>query len=285
MKHLLVPTDFSKAAENALDFAARSSEYIPCKITVVHSFEVTNDMYIDYLGQSAEFHISMVEVMEEKLDEITAEIREKYDVEVTAVVSTAVLQDAISDLIEERDIDMVVMGTLGTSGVTGKFWGSRTSSVIMRSSVPVLAIPADYQWKKPETILLATNKFLRTPNVLDFVFELAGLYLAEVHTAVFTNRGEDKAGTFLQNQDEIVEYGAYLREKYHEKNLSSAHLYGDDFEETVEEYIAEKGVDILTMVTRQKNFWQRLFDPSVTRQMSFHTKIPLLAIPEKYKDQ
>jgi nucleotide-binding universal stress UspA family protein len=56
------------------------------------------------------------------------------------------------------------------------------------------------------------------------------------------------------------------------------------FEETIQQQIIEKEIDMLVMITYQKadGFWGKLFNPSVTKKMSYHSTIPVLAIPTKY---
>jgi len=285
MKHFLVPTDFSETADIALEFAIESLKFVPATITLVHAFELVNNMYVDYMGAHREFHENLTREIQNKLDQIKNRVREQHGVELKTLLSKEHLGAALSGITEEEKVDMIIMGTLGASGIKSKLWGSRTSSVISNSTVPVMAIPHNFHWKKPNAFLLATNQFVKSSGILDYIFELAGLYLSTVHSVVFTSKEEDKAGTFIRHQKEIEEYGNYLKETYKEDSLSSAHLYGDDFEDTLEEYIIENKVDILIMITRQQSFWKNLFNRSATQQMSFHTQIPLLAIPESFKNQ
>src|SRR5690606_15059480 len=147
--------------------------------------------------------------------------------------------------------------------------------------IPVMAIPIEYQWEKPQRILLTTKKFEKDATILNFLFELADLYLASVQTAIFTHKDDETAEIFVDNENKMVDYEEFLRKEYHEDTLHSTHLYGDDFEETLQNYIAENDIDILAMITYQKSFLKRIFNPSVTKRTSFHTKIPLLAIPYK----
>jgi len=143
----------------------------------------------------------------------------------------------------------------------------------------VMVIPHDYTWKKPRKILFATNRFQKDSKVLNYLFELAGLYMANVQVVVFTDSDDDKAQLFLENKQKIAEYEEFLKSEYNENTLTSAHLTGKNFEETLQDYIEKNDIDILVMVTYQGGFWKRIFNPSVTKRMSYHTKIPLLAIP------
>ena len=284
MKRILVPTDFSKCADKAIDFAVQSAKIVPIEIILLHSFEVKDNMYSDYMGVNREFNVSMLNDAKEKLAELKKNIEETDGVVVDTFISTNSLYDAITRSVKEKKMDMVVMGTLGASGIKEKLWGSRTAAIIGRSDIPVMVIPIEYEWKKPQNILLATNRFEKEPAILDYLFELAGLYMSRVQVAVFTDEGDDKAITFLNHEHKISEYEEYLTDMYNEETLTSAHLTGEDFETTLQNFIRENDIDILVMVTYQNTFWSRIFNPSKTKRMSYHTNIPLLAIPANKRD-
>ena len=285
MKQILVPTDFSKCAGNAVNFAVQSAKILPLEITLLHSFEIYSSVYNDYMGVNREFNTTLLNEAKENLTQFKKEIKEKEGVEIDTITSTESLQEAISAALKEKKFELIVMGTLGASGFQEKLWGSRTAATIGKSGVPVLAIPNDYEWKKPRKILFSTNQFEKDPAILDFVFELAGLYMANVQVAVFTDEDDDKAGTFVENKRKISEYETFLKETYNEDTLTSAHLFGEDFGETLQEFIKENNIDMLVMVTYPLNFWNRILNPSKTKRMSYHTKIPLLAIPAAISDK
>jgi nucleotide-binding universal stress UspA family protein len=278
MKQILVPTDFSECAENAIDFAVHSAKILPGEITLLHSFEVNNNMYNDYMGVNRQFNLTMLNDVKEKLEQRKKDFEETDGVVADTIVSTDSLNNTIANSAVSKKFDLIVMGTLGASGIKEKLWGSRTAAVIGKATVPVMAIPINYTWKKPQKILFATNQFEKDPAILDYIFELADLYMASIQVAVFTDEDEDKAGTFLDHTNRIDEYGKFLRKAYNEETLTSAHLYGKNFDEVLQDFIKENNIDILIMVTYPHGFWNRLFNPSKTKRMSYHTTIPLLAI-------
>ncbi len=279
MKKILVPTDFSETANSALNFAIQTSKVFSARITLLHSYEVSSSFSSDYYGANKEFNLLMLSDIEKKLDNEREKIKAQYNIEVDTAISTYPLVEAIAKVAEEKSIDLIVMGTLGESGIAEKIWGSRTSSVIGSTKVPVMVIPHDYKWKKPSKILFATNQFRKEPKALNYIFELAGLYMASVRVSVFTDSDDQTAQTYLENKRNIAEYEDFLKSNFYEKTLTSAHLTGADFEATIQEYIKENDFDVLVMVTQQAGFWRRLFNPSLTRKMSYNTEIPLLAIP------
>lgn len=283
MKKILVPTDFSTCAGNAVDFAVQSAKLLPAEIILLHAFEVKGNIYTDYMGINKEFNQSLLDDMQQKLQEFKKSIEETEEIIVTTKIFRGTVKDAVVETAIAENADLIVMGTLGASGIKEKLWGSKTSSVIGSTYIPVMAIPYDYEWKKPEKFLIATNHFEKEPAILDYVFELADLYMAQVQVAVFTDEDDDKAATYMEHIRKTPQYEKLLKQQYKEETLTATHLYGLEFEETLQKHIKEKEVDILVMITYQKEdgFWDRMFKPSKTNQMSYHTTIPLLAIPAK----
>ena len=279
MKRILVPTDFSACANNAVDFAVQSAKIFPVEVMLVHSFEVTGNTYTDYMGVNREFNQTLLHEANHEFARVKSVIKETENISVESYVSTTSLNESILGLANEKKIDFIVMGTSGASGLKEKLWGSKTAAVIGKSHVPVMAIPVDYKWKKPARILLSTNHFEKEPALLDFLFELAALYQAEVHVAVYTDEESDIAITFLEHARRIPEYENQLREQYKNDSIVVAHLYGKDFESALQDHIVQNDIDMLAMVTYQRKFPDNLFHPSLTKKMAYHTKIPLLAIP------
>jgi nucleotide-binding universal stress UspA family protein len=279
MKRILVPTDFSTCADNAIDFAVQTAKIIPLQVSLVHSFELNGDLYTDFMGVNKEFNQSHLQEVNDKLAKLKSSIEKREGIIVETYVFTGTLKESIVQVANEKNIDFIIMGTAGANGIKEKLWGSKTAGIIGKSYVPVLAIPLEYTWKKPQKILLTINNFEKEPVLLNFLFEMSSLFDAEVHVAVFTNEEEDNAFTFMEHNRFLPEYKAMLTEQYQFETITVAHLFGKNFEEALQDYITLNEIDMVAMVTHKRSFTDRLFHPSITKRMSYHTKIPLLAIP------
>lgn len=278
MKKILVPTDFSPCAANALDFAVQSAKILKAELTLLHAFDVTGYIYPDTVGADVEYRQSMLDEVNDKLLALKNKIEKEAAMTIFTSVYEGNVTEGIRQTIEDLGSDFIVMGTSGASGMKEKLIGSETATVIGKSKVPVLVIPADYKWKKPEEILLATNYFEDEPSTLDFLFEMAYLFNANLNAIVFTSN-EDKAIVIVEHTKNAFDYEKTLRERYKVEKFSVKELLGEEFENTLEEYIDQNKIDMLAMATHKKTFLDRLFHPSMTKRMSFHTKIPLLVLP------
>lgn len=281
MKQILVPTDFSTCADNAVNFAVQSAKIFPVEVMLLHAFEVKGNIYTDYMGVNKEFNQSLLDEVENKLSQLKSNIEKTEGIVVTTYIFKGTVNEAILQTAEDKNIGLIVMGTLGARGIKEKVWGSNASAIIGNSKVPVMVIPYEYEWKKPKNILIATNHFEKEPATLNFLFNLADLYKAKMQVVVFTNEDDDNTITLLEHTRKTQEYEIMLKKKYKEAMLTATHLFGKEFEVTLEDYIRQNEIDILAMVTYQRSLWARISHPSMTKRMSYHTKIPLLAIPAK----
>jgi nucleotide-binding universal stress UspA family protein len=279
MKKILVPSDFSTCAESALDFALQSARYMPLEIHVLHALESAQDMYTDYMGLNKEFRISLLTEAQEKLDHLKRRVEETAGMTIHTHLSILPLKESVLEITAELGIDLIIMGTLGASGLKEKILGSRTSGLIGKTPVPVLVIPFFYVWKKPEKFLLATNHFENEPEILDFLFEIVDLFMAQMKVIVFTEEEGENAFSILEHTRKTPRYETMLKEQYHQETLTATQIFGNGFETSLQEYIRAHDIDILAMITYPRNVWSRVFHPSLTKRMSYHTKIPLLAIP------
>jgi nucleotide-binding universal stress UspA family protein len=285
MKRILVPTDFSSCAAKAIDFAAKISQLTQAEIILMHSFETMGPVYTDYMGINVEYHQKQMNENIKKLEEIKKSIKEKQKVDISLAMYSGSVKNNILQAIEDKGIDIVVMGTLGATGLKEKIWGSNTVSIAGKSNIPLIVIPADYKWSPPGKILFTTNNFEEDPKLLNLIFEMSHLFLAKVYVAVFSDENTDTAIKFMANSRQINEYEEKLRKKYKDDTLTAVHLSGKDFENTLANHLHQNKIDMLAMITYQRNFIQRIFNPSMTRKMAYHTEIPLLIIPAAEKEK
>lgn len=281
MKKIIVPTDFSPTAEKAQNFAVQSAKLFDAEVTLLHAFEIEKFTTADYTGYDNDLVKKMMDQIEKSFNKAKQYIADMDDVEVKTHLSSYSLNTSIKEIEKENQADLIVMGTIGQGGIGRSLWGTRTSSLIGKAKTPIMVIPYNYTWKKPSKILFLTNKFEKDPEILNYIFEWAGLYTANVEVGVFTDVDGDKAEKFFENKEKLEEYESFIKEEFYEKSIVSQHLVGYEIEDTLNEYIQENEVDMVVMVTYPRGILSRLFNKSLTKEMSYNTQIPLLAISAK----
>ncbi len=267
MKRILVPTDFSPNAEKALNFAVQIAKRAGAELFVIHATETYNEK--DDLATA-----------KEKLSLLRSSILESEGLEITAGIVSDSSVNGILDAIAEYRADLVLMGTVGNTGFNERIFGSRTAVVIGKSPVPVLAIPLLSVWKVPEKILVAVNRFEGTEELLKPVIGLASLFNAGIQLTIFTDTDDDYVEDFKIHEKKINHFRDHLKEQYPNLVFNAVHLAGLYFRKSLQDWIDRNGIDWLVMLTHRRTLIGSVFNSSMTKKMSYHTNIPLLAIPE-----
>lgn len=267
MKRILVPTDFSPNADKALNYAVQIARKAGAEILLIHAVET--------LMADEDFRI-----MKQKLDELAGIIRGTEMLDISTRIFSDSSVNSVINAIYEHKPDLVVMGTNGSSGLKEVIYGSRTAAVIGRSPVPVLAIPLLAEWKVPGKLLLAVNKFNVPEKLLSPVVKLATFFGSSIQVTVFTDTNDDYVEDFNMHEQKIADFRDMLREKYPETEIHAVHLAGRHFRESLQGWIDKENIDMVVMLTHKRTLIGSIFNSSMTKKMSYHTNIPLLAIPD-----
>ncbi len=281
MNSILVPTDFSPNADKAIDYAVQIARLNQSTIYLIHACDNLDPLYIEGTMTHMEYNQKIMDGAFEKLDIRRKSIEETEGVLVNIQLYSGTVMDTIMIAALEHTADLIIMGTLGISGLHDRLFGSKTAALISESPVPVLAIPLEYDWGNPGKFLIAIKDVEEALPLLDPVFELACLFGAEVHITLFTDK--DEGGTLYYMSDDriITRAETKLKGQHKEVVIKKEHLLGDNFEESINDYIEKNGIDLLAMVTHQRSLLGRLFHHSITRKLSYHTRVPVLAIPAR----
>lgn len=281
MKKILVPTDFSMNAMKAITYAIEIAKRSGATIHLLHIIEPV----IDHIHQPSILHDRLqneiIAGREHDLSLLKDNLVATHpDVTIATALESGVVITAILDFARKLHPDLIVMGTKGANGLKEALWGSVTGRMIGKTTIPVLAIPMEYVMQKPDAIVFATNHFEKNTKQISHFIELAGLFNAVIHVVVYIDADTSSAIDYVYNQKELASYLSFIKNKYPQITFTGEILEGRKLAMTLEDYDRKNGVDMIVMVTYPKSFWERLMKKSVTKEMAFHSKIPILAIPE-----
>ena len=279
MKKILVPTDFSSNANKALDFAVQIARQAKAEIILIHACDLIDTTFKDNQTMYKEHNQTISDKANENLSLLKKSIDDTEKLSVHIKLYKGNVTDTILQASEELHADLIIMGTLGAAGLQEKILGSITAGIIGKTTIPVMVVPQLCEWDTPQKILLMVNNSEEQPDLAKSVFELAELFNAKVYVAIFTDVDSAEAIDYLKDKRGVDSYEEKLKIKYKNIDITSVHLDGHRFQETIEKYILEQRMDIVAMVTYKRTFLKSIFNRSMTKKMSYHTRIPLLAIP------
>lgn len=279
MKKILVPTDFSNNATKAVDYAVAIAEKAGAEIILLNTLAVVDTTFSSRNAVFEEYNNALAADLKEQLKGLQQTVEKKSTVNITTKFFKGGIADSILKCAIDENINLIVMGTRGASGIERMLWGSTTAGIIGNTTIPVLAIPKGAEWKGLKNILFATRHFEADDKTLIPILNLAQLESALVHVAVFTDTDDEDLSDYLKHGRLLNTYQQTLPVRYKDVKFKTEHLEGKEFEDTIEQYIKGYDIDMLAMTTHKRSFWGSMFSRSMTKSMAYHINIPLLAIP------
>ena len=275
MNTIIVPTDFSKNAENALTFAIAIAKKNESKIVVVHTNHY--DMAASTIPPELEAQqfIQLQKITKDKLEAIQKEVISK-GVECKTAIEIGPLNDVLDEIATRKRAKLIVMGTQGASGLQETFLGSNTESAINNTKTPVLAVPEDYTFNDFEKVVFTTNYERRSAMDFKHLIHLIELFRSNIKILHVANgelnyAEEEKLLTTFENE---------MKEKYPSANISSQLMYGEETENIMTDFIKREHVNLVCFTTKHRGLLERIFGKSsITKKMIYHSSVPILAFP------
>ncbi len=276
MKKILLPTDFSENSLNAIEYACQLFKDIPCKFYLLNVFKIpylANEELMDQnVAQLAALEEEMHETSKKEMEKLLESLPKNKRHEFATISDYNLFNLAVRQVVDEKNIELIIMGTKGATGAKEIFMGSNTGDVIMRSSCNVIAVPEKHTYKAPKEIVFPTD------FNIDYNFEeLAPMIsLAEMNNSVIRiihfSEKPDLDETQAQNKRKLDSFLVNVKHKYY--TLSSS-----DFEEGLNCFTQSRGnIDMIAMIGRHYGFFQRLLFKPKVMSLSFHLTIPLFVI-------
>lgn len=281
MRNILVPTDFSENAFNALKYGLVFFKKAKCTFYLLHVSPVATYTNSSIIGS---FTDTSRRPEEDLLKERTEDMQnllnrvERLGLNVkhtfVPLTRTDFLVNGIKSECEDRKIDLIIMGTKGASGLKKVALGSNTGEVITKIKCPLLAVPEEAVFEKPKEIAFATDFQLSFDlKVLDTLIAIATLHGSAIRILHISKKGSQLSPDQNANKEFLDDYLNEVEHSFH-------FLTGTKLEAAVQCFTESRDIEMIAMVAKNLNFFQRvLFRPTV-EEISYHTKVPFLVLHE-----
>ncbi|MES2590569.1 MAG: universal stress protein [Bacteroidota bacterium] len=274
MKTILVPTDFSETAANALEYAAELAAYTQSKLILFHAYHIPAIVTeVPFVTTSQDFQLEERSNEQLKLvvKDLSKRIGPKLNVEY--ISSAGLLSDIISEIVKEKNCDIIVMGTQGAGG-SNVFLGSNTMSVIKNTRCNLLAIPDKVKFRNVDKVVLAFDYVsIQNTAVFSPLIELSSTFNSEIlifnmlDSRLHPALEKETAGVQLERALENVKHTYWFSEK-------------ENIVEAINSFAATSNAVMIAMIRRHHNFFQQIFTKSNTGQMALYSHLPLLILHE-----
>jgi nucleotide-binding universal stress UspA family protein len=277
MKKIICPTDFSKAATNAAEFAAIIAQKTRASITLLHVVHLPMLDTTETAMVAAEVTSEHRQHAKDKLHAFCHYLSEKYHNQLTVkyLVRDALLADEIKTLTETEGYDLVVLGSTGGGNTLEEILiGSNTAAVIDRVKCPVLTVPLKAHPASFQHIVFASNYEKEDALALKQVLPFAQLFNAQVEIVHVT----DEDGN--NNTARVNRYRQELTQALPDFELNFQEIRHPDEVEGMKAYLTEKNADLLAILKKRRSFFHNLFNQSFSEQLTYQSKLPMLIVHE-----
>lgn len=273
MKTIIVPTDFSPAADNAVDYAVELAKFFNAKIVLVNACSVPVSSYES--GYAVDITPSVMESSYGKLMKLKRAILKNKDVklEIECIAEIGSPYEVINSVTDDEDGDVIVMGIVGEAGKLKKnLIGSTAIEVARKKTVPTFIIPESVEYKKIAKTSYACD--LNNEEGLNLV------YLAKYFAKIF---GAELEIVNVEKPEELT-----TKERVREKNVvenrlknvihNTVYITGDDVVAQLENHFLVNRPDLIMLNPKKHNLFYYMFNQSITKELAFDLNLPILAL-------
>lgn len=276
-KRILIPTDFSKNALNAIRYALSLYEEKECEFYLLNIFHLenyqTNSFILPEPG-SALFE-SRKAASEEGFAKLLDTIRLHYTNprhKYHTISTFNFLSEAIKETIAAKDIDLVVMGTQGATGSKGVIFGSNTVMAMEKiRECPILAVPDGVRFAPPKEIVFPTDyKATFKKRELNYLVELAKMHQTAIRILhVKKERGLNEE---QEKQKEL------LWELLSDVEHSFHYLSDIEVAKGITTFVQSRGSDMIAFINRKHFFFNSIFSKPLVKEIGYDATTPILAL-------
>jgi nucleotide-binding universal stress UspA family protein len=276
METILVATDYSAAAANALAYASNLARHLGERLVICHAYY----MVVTHMNVPKELpgEKELIEENTARLKKLAAEVTKNYGLATEYMTGPMPATDFLRKCFHQTQASLLVMGMRQLSKLDQLFFGSTTVSVINEGIFPVMVIPEHTAYTPLSRILLATDFRLHEMHSLALLTRLAQTYKAAVQVL---HVAENATAPGKEETSQLDKLRKLLPDISHEYVVSLR----KDVSTGIKEAISQYTPDLLVMLPQQHDFWDLALNRSNTRKLAFQTTIPLLALPASTVDE
>jgi nucleotide-binding universal stress UspA family protein len=273
MKKILVPVDFSEYSEYALETAAAIAKKQDAEIFILHMLELSNAVFTttsDAISEEAVFYYKLAEKkMNTFLDRHFLE-----GIKVTAVIKQFKVFKDINTLVDEHNIDLIVMGSHGTSGIKEVIIGSNAEKVVRYAEIPVLIVKHSPILVDFESAIFASDFSQDTVEAYLKAKEIFKKLESEMHLLyVNTPNNGFKSTTEI---DQLVTKFLKLADGNLENHYKVVVVADYSVEKGILNFANTVGADLVAVATNGRRGLAHFFEGSISEDIANHSTLPVM---------
>lgn len=273
-KKIVIPYDFSKTADNAVEHGAFVAAYTKGELYLVFVQKKNDIINMLLPSLSIKKNSTISNLLSEKLTTDASKISKKYGVKVTPIFSSGNITSELVNICSEVDADLIVMGTQGGDSNNDLFMGSNTYRTLTKSELPILTVRTAPSKKGFSNIVLPIDLSFHTRQKVNMAIQLAKLFIGHIYIIGLYNDGE---------KSEKFKLDVYLKqiEKECMKNKVAFTSFAAKTTNKVKrtlQFSKKVNADVIISMTDQDTEFKSVLLGNYIHQLINNSKTPILCV-------
>lgn len=272
MKKIIIPVDFSKHSEYALETGAALAKQHNAELIVMHMLELSESIFSTSGSEKSEETAFMLMVTNKNFEEF---LDKPYleGITVTPLIKHHKVLKEVSEVTSYEKADLVIMGSRGHSDHDGVFTGSNTEKVIRYSDTPVLVVKSKPNSVNFNNVVLGCDFNEESISAVKNALETLN-QLADKVTLLHVNLPNL---SFLSTDEINEKVTDFLKlSKLNEKELNIAYTSDHMVEDGVLNYARREGADAVSIITHGRTGLSHFFGGSISEDLVNHSRLPVI---------
>jgi nucleotide-binding universal stress UspA family protein len=275
MKKILVPVDFSIPSENALKVAAKLAIKNKAELHILHVIELAESLFgTEQFNVNDDQILFFMKMANKKFAEF---LDKDYLIDISTVehVEPGSTSRIIRDVVEKNNIDMVVMGSSGASGLEEIIVGSNTEKVVRFSEVPVMVIKKELENINFKNAVFASNFNFESMEAFRTAKAFIDSFKAKMQL-LYINLPGNRFYSTTEVQDHIKNF---LDKVEVPMSFESIEIYNDySLGEGILNGARSLKADFIIIPTHGRKGISHFFNGSVGEDVVNHSELPVLTL-------
>lgn len=276
MNRILVPHDFSKCADSALAQAISIAKKAGAELHIYHVAAL--HPYWEQLSESdrAAYSQSLDTAM--KIRERLAERKGRAEAEglsVKTIFTPGKVIECITDYTEKLEVDLLVIGTHGMSGVEEWILGSNAQKILRKVGCPVLSVKQGREAAGFSRLAFVSAFQAAAESPFEKLMDFAELFQAQI-----TLVNMDEPGIFRDPEVVIIQAMESFRDLAAKRGIDCdiKRLPAGDLEQSLKAYVKENDIDLVCVPTHGRGSLARIFTSSIAEAVVNHLEKPVMTV-------
>lgn len=273
MKKILIPVDFSKTSEYALKTAAKLAKKNNSELYVLHVVELAESLF-----GSEQFNVDdeqLIFFMKLAKKRFSKFLEKEYleGVNVIDTVDVGPTAFVIQETTKKLSIDLVVMGSVGASGLKEVLIGSNTEKVVRYSDVPILVVKQDDTNFDIKKVVFASNFDLENIHAYKKAVDFAKSFNAKMKL-LYVNLPGNQFYSTEEIREQMRKFLNKVEVPYDKENIL---IYNDyTIQLGIMNGAKEVKADLIAMPTHGRKGLSHFFNGSIGEDVVNHSTLPVI---------